>query len=69
MSDRAFDLLTDLTLTPQEAVRRFAKLSRRWTPINQGFVLHVGAVLRTAKQERVFEEHRVDQWCDDGGRA
>lgn len=69
MSHRAFEALSDLTITPQEALRRFAKMSKRWKPVSVGFVLHMGAVFRNVKQERALEARNLDLWCDDGGRA
>ncbi len=52
MTDRAYGVLTDLSLHPMEALRSYRQISRRWTPINAGFVLHFGLTLRLIKIER-----------------
>lgn len=66
---RALDLLTDLTLSPREAMRRFARLARRWKPASVGFVLHVGGYVRSEKERRAFDHNALSTWADDGGRA
>ena len=72
MADRttlAMEVLTDLTLTRREALARFAKLTRRWKPVNAAFIFHMAGICRLAKQDRVFDETSISTWCDDGGRA
>jgi hypothetical protein len=62
-----FDVLTDLTLSPIAALRRFVQLSQRWTPINRAFVLNFAGQLRELKMDRSYEQTSLMRWADDGG--
>lgn len=63
----ALDILTDLTVSPIAAFRRFADVSRKWKPISRAFVLHIGERLRSIKMDRALEQDVLARWADDGG--
>lgn len=65
----ALDILTDLTRSPRDALRSFARISKRWKPASVGFILHMGGFVRAEKARRAFDERSIATWCDDGGRS
>lgn len=66
---KAFDVLTDLTMTPRDAVLAAGHLLRRHDDINAAFVLGMGMRFREIKACKRFDEIAVDRWADDGGPA
>lgn len=66
---RGLEALTDLGLTPAEALQRFMRIARRWTEPSRRFALHCGGCFRVAKMESAYDEAQSLRWADDGGRV
>jgi hypothetical protein len=58
-----YAILTDLTLSVQEAGRRVLKMTRRWKPASRYFVFYMGGVFRLHKMDMAD----LDRWEVDGG--